>query len=373
MWIYLVVISLSVFLFCLCGKNNIYKKKNSEINGSIFLFSKTLLGIWLASIPPMFISAVRYNVGTDYFDTYYTGFYRILNESKFDNFEIGYLLLNKIIQLFTDNVFVLFIITSILFVSFTYASIYELSYCIPISILMFFFTRYYFIGMNGVRQFIAISIATYSLKYVLKKDLKRFLLYIILACSFHYSTILFAPVWFLNNLKINKKRLVVLICIDILLFVFGIEIIIDILSRTKYANLLIRYNVCGLTFTIFTILLNGLILTISYTNFKSRVNDGKYRLFLNIQIVCFLVTLVLRSIPLMERIYWIYSFPIIVTFPWLVHGIKSSQIRRICIFTVLFIFALYMVYDIFIMHDHEVIPYQWIFGKNPIAYSGWGW
>ena len=371
MWVYFLTFACSLLLFFWVSpslKNKrfpLYDRRTT--NG--FQISKVACACFLAALPPMFVSAVRYNVGTDYVVTYYTGFYRILEGNKFDKFEYGYYLLCKLIQLFTKNVFWVFAITAIIFVGFTYKAIYELSDNIVISIIMLLLTRNFFISMNVVRQFIAISILTYAIKYIIKKDLKKYIIFILLAMSFHASSIIFLPIYFIGKIKIPPRKLFGLAILDLVIFGVAAGELIRLLQSTKYEKLLIKYEVCGLNFTIFHIVLNVLILIVAYRNYESRKDDVKYHIFLNIQIFSFLIAIVLRSIPLMERIYWIFSFPLIVTFPTLL-GEGNKQMKRMILILIFLILAVYMLHDIGILNDHHAIPYQWIFGKTPIHCSG---
>lgn len=373
MCIYFLTFLISLFLYYTISPNLKYKietEKKSRYIKNKWSINRVKCAIFFASLPPMFISAVRYYVGTDYLRTYYTGFYRMLEGSYIDGFEIGYVALNKIIQLFSDNVFILFAITSIIFVGFIYADIFTLSSNIPCSIILLFVTRYYFISMNGVRQFISLAILTYSIKYIIRKDLKKYIIFLLLAISFHYTSILFTPVYFLSNFKISIKKTFKLIIISTISFRFLNIIALKILSGTKYGALISKYPLCGMKFTIFTITLNIFILVISYLEYKDRINDIKYRSFLNIQIIATIISLLLRIIPLMERVYWIYSFPIIVSAPYLFTGKKN---KKIFMYILIIILTIYMVYDIVYLGDHDVIPYNWIFGNKAIHYSGWNW
>ena len=348
-------------------KNLAVNKKNKH-----YVINRVSIAVFLSALPPMFISAVRYYVGTDYFVTYYTGFYRILDGSRIDGFEFGYYWLNKIIQVFTDNVFVLFIITSIMLVSIVYKGIEQLSVDIPFSIMMFMFSRYYFIGMNGIRQFMAIAMLTYSIKYVSERDAKKFTLCMVFAISFHYTSILFIPVYFIGRLYMTRMRFIIITAIDIIFFSLGGKIIFQVLKSTKYGILLLKYNVAGLNFSIATVVINLLLLYIAFENYSIRKEDEKYRVYCNIQFFAFLVSLVLRSIPLMERVYWIFSFPIIVTIPYFLSG-KTKNRKKAQKSIIAIIFFVYMIYDIVVLKDHNVLPYQWIFGRTAVHSSGWIW
>lgn len=373
MWIYIVTFVLSLFMFLLISPNR-YK-----INGRVRLYhngkiNKVRMGVFFSFLPPFIIAACRYYVGTDYLRTYYTGFYRILEGNKVDGFEPGYYLLNKFIQLFTDNVFWLIVITSLIFVGFVYKSIGDISENIPLSIILFLITRYYFVGMNGVRQFMGMAILTYSLKYLYEDEEKRkFFFCVVLACSFHYMCILFIPVFFLPKIELSKKRIVLAIGLTLVLFTYGVSTILKIITGTKYALLTQKYGVCGLKFTLFTIVLNLFLFLIGYCGYEQRKNDIKYRLFLNIEFMALLVSLVIRSIPLMERVYWFFSFPIVITFPYLSLSIEKKKTRKIIVLIMIAIFFVYMIYDISVLGDHNVLPYDTIFGKMPIHYSGREW
>ena len=90
---------------------------------------------------------------------------------------------------------------------------------------------------------------------------------------------------------------------------------------------------------------------------------------INIEIIAFLIALILRFIPVSERVYWIFSFPIIISLPYFIaHG---SKYRKVFECLMLLIFLGYMIYDIVILKDHNVIPYDWILGKKPVHDSGW--
>ena len=369
MLIYIICFGISIITYIVLSKGRIQKPILEKKNSNYWRVDRVSFAMFFSSLFPMLVAAFRYNVGTDYFPTYYTGFYRILQNSKADRFEIGYYWLNKVIQLFTDNVFVLFIITSILFVEITYKAIKNLSINIPFSIILFFVTRYYFIGLNAVRQFVAMSILLCSMQFIIERKFKKFIICIICACMFHYISILFIPIYFLNELRITKRKIVIWSVVDILLFSFSIELIKLIFRGTKYGILLDSFSVAGIGFTVFTITINFFLMILAYIGGEKNKDDPKYTLFFNMQVFAFLITLMLRNIPVIERVYWLFSFPIIISLPYfLKYQIKYSKFIK---YGILIILVAYMIYDIAILGDHNVVPYDSIFGKKPIYDSGW--
>lgn len=374
MYIYILTFAISIVTYVAISKGKCalsIAEKKTRLNLSRMPRNK--FALFCASLPPLLIAAFRYEVGTDYRGTYYCGFFRIMDRGNVDGFEIGYYYFVKFIQLFTGNPYILFVITSILFVGMTYKSIGELSDDIPLSILLFFVTRYYFIGLNGVRQFVALSILAFSVKYVIEHNPKKFAACVLFASTFHYMSILFIPVYFLGRLKLSVKRIIVFSVIDIAVFNACYPLLLSILDGTKYGLLLVRYNVAGIKFTVLTIVINTILLLIAYKNYDKRKNDQKYITYLNIQFFAFLAALVIRTIPQMERVYWIYSFPIIFTFPYLLRGFKNEKIRRILKWFIVSVFFAYTIYDICILGDHGVLPYDIWIGKPIIHYSGFDW
>lgn len=67
----------------------------------------------------------------------------------------------------------------------------------------------------------------------------------------------------------------------------------------------------------------------------------------------------------------VYVLDMIITFPYLLKCIRGKDTRRIVKWGVIIIFTVYMFYDICILGDHDVLPYQWIFGKTATPFSGW--
>ena len=134
-----------------------------------------------------------------------------------------------------------------------------------------------------------------------------------------------------------------------------------------------RKGVAGIKFSFFTVCLNLILFMIGYSNYGERKRDIKYRTCLNIQLMALLTSVGLHLIPLVERIYWMFSFPIIITLPYLLNGIQNAVIRRRIRWGIILIFTVYMIYDICILKDHGVLPYQWIIGKTATKHSGWKW
>lgn len=370
MVIYLAMLILSI-IPCLFITRNKAPISNQDhcVNlrrGKMYL-RKANLAVFLASLPFLFISGFRYAVGTDYWPTYYTGFYRVLNGIDFDRFEYGYLAIVKLTQRFTDNAFVLLFVLSFLFIYFTFRAIKEQSPDILFSVLLLFVTRYFFISMNVVRQFLSMAIALYSMKYILRKQKKKFLFGMFIAFSIHYMAILFLPVYFVYDKKIDIKKFILYgVTAGIIILVLK-NIVFIILANTRFGNA-DRYEYAGVKFTLFTIMLNALICFSFYIQFNKVNGDPRYRLYLNIELIAMIISLFIGTIPAMERVYWIYSFPLIISIPYCIKREDHPILRWL----IVAIFIVYLIYDIVFLNDHGVLPYQTIWGHQATPFL-WGY
>ena len=76
--------------------------------------------------------------------------------------------------------------------------------------LILFLGLWFFFSFTYLRQVLATSIAWLAIKYVIERDLKRFLLVAFIAASFHNSAILILPLYFIP-IKAFKKETIVII------------------------------------------------------------------------------------------------------------------------------------------------------------------
>ena len=133
--------------------------------------------------------------------------------------EFGYVGINILISRFTANryIFILtytFILYILIFFSFKqHVKNYPFA-CLLFMALFFFFTFTY------LREVMAVAIAWLSMKYIIKRDFKKFLLVMICAYSFHNSAAIFLPMYFI---PIRKFRIKNIIIVMVALLILGIS------------------------------------------------------------------------------------------------------------------------------------------------------
>lgn len=166
-----------------------------------------------------FIPAVRYEVGTDFFSYY--RLYSNIDTGYGETLEPGYRIFVRILNILSDNPQIFFVFSSMLIVGCWYWMIYSQSSDYMYSILLFALTNDYFRSMNGVRQYMAIAIVILALPSIKKGNWKRTLIYLIIACCFHTSAIVFSVLYILYKISIRPTISIISVSI---VFLFGNQI-----------------------------------------------------------------------------------------------------------------------------------------------------
>lgn len=124
------------------------------------------------------------------------------------DFEIGFKLLNKICRtiLIDYNVYLCVMYGVVLSLYYReYKEAVGIKYT-PFCLFVFFSTM--ILSSGGFRQFLAGSILFFSIKFIRKRDLKKFLIFIVIACSFHRTAICFFPMYWISQYNIKFKTFI---------------------------------------------------------------------------------------------------------------------------------------------------------------------
>lgn len=105
-----------------------------------------------------------------------------------DGYEIGFVLLGFSLYKLGFPAVAYFLVLAIITNTFLVKVLYRFKHPV-FSIVLFITSQYYFQECNLVRQMLAASIFLYALKYLETKDWKRYVIWIIVAASFHYSAL----------------------------------------------------------------------------------------------------------------------------------------------------------------------------------------
>lgn len=135
----------------------------------------------------------RWETGTDWED-YYNTFERCLIYD-FDNFEIGYVTMMRIIRGITDEYAVFLFLHAVIVYALMGYFLWKYS---PMPTLSLFFLYGFMLPLLGMnRQYVALAICLISVIFIFRRQFIHFLLCVLLAFLFHKSALLFLPAYFL--------------------------------------------------------------------------------------------------------------------------------------------------------------------------------
>lgn len=202
--LYFILFSIFAFLNCFVIKQN---------RGNIYLL--LIISFFLL----VFQDGFRWDVGTDW-GPYYMYFEQCNTvQSDSDEFEIGYVLLNKIINTFTDNYTVFLVVHALLLYFSVFYFIRKISLYPLLSVLLYYAFMNANMGMN--RQFLALMVALISVRFILQREIIKFSICIIVGFLFHSSILLFFPAYFLCS-KLSMKVILVLLFLGIVISISGV-------------------------------------------------------------------------------------------------------------------------------------------------------
>lgn len=315
---------------------------------------------FISALPVVITAAVRYDVGTDYLYTYVPMFHRISMGME-THYEPGFLLLNKLVLLVTDDAAWLFVLCSVLIYGLIFYVIYDISPAPYYSILLFIITTNFFVSMNIMRQFIAIALFMYAFKYIRSRSQVRFWLCILLAATFHVSILLALPMYYIGSKRLASKKGLVVIAAAVLVTPLLRTVLSSLFSATRYASYF--NSVFDDNSTAYRLLfINLAVLLLGYV-YKDRGehHSETYEILLNMQYVSTLICACSAAFPLAYRVVNNFSVFQILLIPMAVSRERRPLLRWGINAAIILAFTVLTVVTIFINGEHAVVPYKTVF------------
>lgn len=339
------VISLLILLF---GK--VTKNKNS-----IFIWT-------LAALPLIIVSGLRYNVGADY-----SSYVRIFNHISIGYYdkglEQGFIWLVKLIQFFSTDYMWMFLIVSFITIYLVFLVIRKESKSPLLSVYLYITAGLFFASFNGMRQFLSISIMFYSIRYIKERNLFKFLLCMIPAILFHYSSIFYLFLYFIYGKKYKNSTIVMILMAFLLFKPIIVRILLFIVSVTKYSGYI------GGVFDVdnnsmIQIFINLLLLLFAlFYNRKKLKEDKDYSFYLMLHLIYTILTFYIGTVPLITRLRWGIGLSLILFIPEILNREKNRKTRFIFTSLIVLLYFAYFYYTIGVMNYNLVLPYKWIFER----------
>mgnify|MGYP000889663554 CR=1 FL=1 len=315
----------------------------------------------IAAIPAIIVTGFRYGIGTDYFG--YQGIFYSEGSFKDPLFS----LFNQGIKILGGDFYTSIFVISIIFFTLVYIRIFEDSKYPWLSVFLLFGMIYFFAFMNAIRQFLAISILIYSIKFLEEKRNFLFFLFLLTAIGIHGASILFLAVFVITKIKCNFKYLLVATPLICILIYLGKNYIV-----TPLLGLLDYFNYTGTSVIGFRTVggfLYQIVLTLlaysGYRDFTSKNEEMKYRIYFGMQMLSLWMYSLWGGINENEinRILAYFQFSSIIFAPIVLQKLKAASIRKVIALSMILYFSANIYITIAVNNEQETLPYETVFSQ----------
>lgn len=340
----------------------------------------------LATLPFVVVSAIRYDVGTDYFFRYVPNYNVFVNNGTVDSLEPLFIILIRICIFFSKDYVALFIATSIIINVLIMFTIFKYSKNPVISVIIYFCASFYFQSMNLVRQFIAMAILLIGYRIILLDNKKKYLyiIFVLIATLFHSMSAVFLLLLFTEKKEIKFKHCMIIIALILLLGGYIGHVVDFIVTNTPLNEITniakyVKYFKTGGDLSIAAIAVEVAVYIYIYCMFdkikeKNSVVDKEAIFFMNMQTLALICMVMNVHFELFFRIALVFSIFQIISIPyfWFKNKNEDFSIFKFkiksgaTVFTVLIlcVMSARMLYSNVLKGAEEILPYKTVFDEE---------
>ena len=312
------------------------------------------------------VSACRIAVGNDYW--VYRFNFRLIAQERHVSSEAGFNAIVRGMQdLFGyDNYLPIFALFSFLTVLFFMLALRDQGRHYLFSLFLLLTGGYYFNSLNSVRYYLALAIALYSMKLVLRGDYLQFLFWVLIGVNFHKSILLIIPAYILakvlSNLRIRPWMWIAAGAFSLsLIFLQDVYRRIFFFFYPYYEGS--AFDNGDISWV--NIAKCAAVLLLCGICYRSTIEDDrilKFYFFLNV--FGFVVYCCGSFLPETSRIGYYLIVSQVFLLPALLARLREGIFRKICYIGVVGAFSAYFVLLLFQMYEIDIrlLPYRnWIF------------
>ena len=279
------------------------------------------------------LSACRLNVGNDY--AKYVEFMHLVNCNAYVPTEIGFNLLVKILYGLSgyENYLLVFAVYAFTTVFFFLLAMYEQSDEFPLTFFLFMTLGYYFQTFSTVRYYLALAVALYSMKFVLRRQWGRFLVLILLGAAFHKSLLVVIPLYFLASLPWKKWQLAIaaLFCTTFLFmqdfYLKAVVFLYPTYEDTEYLEGGTSY--INILRCVAVLLFAGIVCLLQKKGNGSLLEDRRFWFYFYLNLGALILYVFCSFLPIISRIGYYLTVSQILFLPMLLQRIEDKRWRRL--------------------------------------------
>lgn len=278
--------------------------------------------------------------GIDVYVSYYTTFKRVANSQwsmilaelteifSFSGAEPGYLIYEKVISMITGEYQVLLFSVGLAFMIPLGIFIYKNSSDPILSFVLYSCLFYSFFSITGFRQTIATALVVLiGFDFIKKRKFIPFLIIAFIAFTFHRSSICFIPFYFLGNMRLTRRNLMILFSSGALIILLWKVLFGPVILFLGYENIFLSNTKNAVPRFIFFMIA---FLVIALWRMKPILKNNENASFFYVAMICaiFITVLTIQNHAFM-RIQQYYSIFMILLYPEIVNSFKEKNERTL--------------------------------------------
>lgn len=189
--------------------------------GFIITIMALTAGLAYGISPDWFAYWTTYEMTEDY------SFGKLKELAEYMDMEMGYVWMNKLLNVLGLGYGAFTLLLASLALYLKSKTIFNYSGYVFLALLMYTIPTYFFEEHVHVRQGMANAIAIFSFQYIVKRDLKRFLLCIVFAFLFHKSVIVFIMAYWIVKIRFSSITIFLIVAAAVGANLLGMDRMID--------------------------------------------------------------------------------------------------------------------------------------------------
>lgn len=249
---------------------------------------------------------------------------------------------------------------------------YEQSTDFAFTYFLFMTLGLYFQTYNTMRYYMALAIALYAMRYVLNRDLIKFVCWILLAALFHKSVLLTIPVYWIASFVWKRWMIIAGLGLSTGCFLAkGLILKIALLLYPSYENTI--YLEGG---TSLISILRGVLALVFYLWYRKRYaragEDKELLFYAQLNLVSVVVYVFFYFLPVVTRIGYYFSVTQLFMIPKIVSGIEEEKLRKTVTWIIVIACVIYFAAFLATADKPGVslLPYRsWLFEAERYIYK----
>ena len=249
------------------------------------------------------------------------------------------------------------------------------------SFFLFMTLGLYFQTFNTVRYYLALSVALFSMKYVLEKDYLKFVFWILTAALFHKSVLLVLPVYWIATFAWSRWQLAAGLAVSAVCFLGrGLILKLALMLYPSYRDTVYLEGGGSWGSVLRTGMVLGLYVWFVRAHGGTSARDlsekqswyRELRFYAQLHLLALVTGTFFSFLPVVTRISYYFSVSQLIMIPLLVCHIEGEKRRRQAAALIAVVCLIY--FGVFLLQAHQegvrLLPYRsWLFDTQRYTYK----